>query len=202
MKRILVVTLIIVFAGSLNAQFSIRAGMGIDFASTPSLTDYINQTYQLSLNDQLRSFNSAIVFSGEAGYLLSENYMLAVDVGYLINSYTTLLDLGQFEFSYNIISPSLVGYYVISGSGYNFKFGGGVGIRFSNAEDKRGVNKNNYNSTGFGFLLRADGNTLLGGNIYANIGADLKYDLNGDLNDKVNLNSFSVGIRLGVTYIF
>jgi len=202
MKRILVVTLIIVFAGSLNAQFSIRAGMGIDFASTPSLTDYINQTYQLSLNDQLRSFNSAIVFSGEAGYLLSENYMLAVDVGYLINSYTTLLDLGQFEFSYNIISPSLVSYYVISGSGYNFKFGGGVGIRFSNAEDKRGVNKNNYNSTGFGFLLRADGNTLLGGNIYANIGADLKYDLNGDLNDKVNLNSFSVGIRLGLTYIF
>ena len=72
----------------------------------------------------------------------------------------------------------------------------------------------NYSNTGFGFILRAEGNTLLGGNFYANIGADLKYDINGSpksgssnlynniSRENVNLNSLAVGLRLGVSYIF
>jgi hypothetical protein len=58
-----------------------------------------------------------------------------------------------------------------------------------------------------GFLLKADGNTLLSGSLYANIGADLRYDINGKYTNagtgrEIKLDAFSVGIRLGITYIF
>jgi hypothetical protein len=57
---------------------------------------------------------------------------------------------------------------------------------------------------------------LLGGNIYANIGTDIRYDRYGDLKkngsditlvnnatkEKVDLNSFSVDVRLGITFLF
>jgi hypothetical protein len=58
------------------------------------------------------------------------------------------------------------------------------------------------------------GNTALGSNVYANITGDIRYDLNGTpknngnailnqgSNNNVNLNSLSVGLSLGITYIF
>lgn len=194
-------------------QVELRAGMAIDFASMPSLKDYINQ---IAGTELLGSLNSAIVFSGEADYSLSENYSLGIDAGYLINSYTTVYDLGKYEFSYNIISPSLVNYYVIRGAGYHFKFGGGLGPRFVIADQMlpgTGITET-YKSTGFGVILRADGNTLLGGNVYANIGADVKYDFNGEpkhngknllnriIPENVSMNSLSFGLRLGLSYLF
>jgi hypothetical protein len=62
--------------------------------------------------------------------------------------------------------------------------------------------------------VRAEGNTLLGGNIYAKIGAQAGYDFNGEpendgvpifnnaSDENVNFNSLSVGVSLGVSYIF
>ncbi|MCH7771688.1 MAG: hypothetical protein IIA49_11850 [Bacteroidetes bacterium] len=78
------------------------------------------------------------------------------------------------------------------------------------------VAKTNYSSVGFGTILRIEGNTLLGGNVYANIGADIRYDVNGEPenalgkklvyrsqneNEIVNFNTLSIGVRLGITYI-
>jgi hypothetical protein len=213
MKKLLPLILMILWYDSIFPQLELRAGMGIDFASMPSLQDYINQIVG---TDLLGSLNSSIVFSGEADYLLNENYSIGIDAGYLINSYTSIYDLGKFEFSYNILSPSIMNYYVIRGLGYHFKFGGGLGPRFVSADQMlpgTGVTER-YNSTGFGVILRADGNTLLGGNVYANIGADIKYDFNGEpkhngknlvntiIPEDVSMNSLSFGLRLGVSYLF
>ena len=76
------------------------------------------------------------------------------------------------------------------------------------------VAKTNYSSVGFGTILRIEGNTLLGGNIYANIGADIRYDVNGEpenaqgknlvniiQNENVNFNTLSIGVRRGITDI-
>ena len=214
MKKYLLIYLFIITSFSVEAQYSLRASMGIDFANTPSLNDYINQTFPVG-GSPLNDFNTAINFSGEFGYSFTNTFNAGIEVGYLLNSYNFSNDLGKFEFDYSFISPSLLGYYVVNGSGYNFKFGGGAGIRFVSVDLTFPPTnfKNTYKSTGFGLILRADGNTLLGGNFYANIGADLKYDLipspqsgsvklyNSISREEVNLNSVSLGVRLGVSYI-
>ena len=198
-----------------EAQYSIRASMGIDFANSPSLNDYINQTFPVG-SDPLGDFNTAINFSGEFGYSVTNTFQVGLELSYLINSYNYSSELGKFELDYDIIAPSLLGYYVLGGTGYNFKFGGGIGIRFVNVDlySPGTTIITNYACSGYGLILRTEGNTLLGGDFYANIGVDLKYDINGnpkfgDLNlynnisrENVNLNSLAVALRLGIAYIF
>lgn len=214
MKSFFLCLSLLVGLNASQAQYSIRASMGIDFANTPSLNDYINQTFPVDGNP-LNDFNTAVNFSGEFGYSITNTLQVGLELSYLLNSFNYSSELGKFELDYNIIAPSLLGYYVLGGSGYNFKFGGGVGLRLVNVDlSFPGTNlTTSYSGTGFGILLRAEGNTLLGGNFYANIGADLKYDINGSpksgssnlynniSRENVNLNSLSVGLRLGVSYI-
>lgn len=214
MKKILFTAVVLVALTTVRAQYSIRVSMGIDFANTPALNDYINQNFPVDGNP-LGDFNTAINFTGEAGFSITNTFQAGLEIGYLINSYNLSNELGKFEVNYNILSPSLFGYYVIAGSGYNFKFGGGLGIRFVNVDllFPGSPISNNYKNTGFGFILRSEGSTLLGGNFYANIGIDLKYDLNGvpksngvklhnNINQQdVNLNSLAVGLRLGISFI-
>lgn len=199
---------------NLFPQSFVRGGMGIQFQSSPSLTDYINQNFA-SPAEQLASFSSSVIFSAEGGTRISANTELALEVAYLINSYTYNYDLGQYDLSYGIMMPSLIYYYVIDGAGYNFKFGGGAGIRLVNAEEKLPrLTPVKYTSNGFGVVLKADGNTILGGNFYANIGGEIRYDLNGEpenngdhirnniYKENVNFNSLGFGVRLGITYQF
>ena len=215
MKSIFLCLFILVSLSTPHAQYSIRASMGIDFANTPSLNDYINQTFPVDGNP-LNDFNTAVNFSGEVGYSITNTFQIGVELSYLLNSFNFSNDLGKFELDYNIISPTLLGYYVLNGAGYNFKFGGGLGIRFVTV-DLTFPGRNfttKYSGTGFGMILRAEGNTLLGGNFYANIEADLKYDINGSpksgisnlynsiSREDVKLTSLAVGLRLGVSYIF
>jgi len=208
--------LIIFFISKFSfAQIELSASMGIDFVNSPSLYDYLNQNFPVQ-GEILEGFNSAIVFSGEAGYMISESYQQALEVGYLINSYISSGLNGQYELSYRNLLLSYLNYYVIAGEGYNFKLGGGFGLRFISADESlpgTGITKT-FSSTGIGFLLRAEGNTLLGGNVYAKIGAQACYDLNGEPENNgthlynyaaeeiVNFNSLSVGLSLGVSYIF
>ncbi len=209
MKYLVLFASIFIITTTANAQYEIRAGMGIDFAYTPSLNDYL-----LLYSGQKNSFNSAVNFSGEFGYRLNDHYQIGLDMGYLINSFNYNLSVGNYQFSYNIIAPTIMNYYVIRGVGYKFKFGGGIGPRFTSASENLPAFPGSikYTTTGFGLMLRAEGGTILSGNLYASIGGDLKYDFNGELKNggknlvnngsNVNLDSFSVGVRLGVMYLF
>lgn len=214
--KILIITLFVLLGISqTNAQYSLRASMGIDFVNSPSLNDFINQS-GLTGRDYVKDFNTAVNFSAEFGYSINQSFQMGIETGYFINSFNFNTDLGKFELGYNVIYPTVLGYYVLSGTGYNFKFGGGMGLKFVFLDlSLPGTNTTTrYSNTGFGFILRAEGNTLLGGNVFANIGADLKYDVNGIPKNNnnnlynpisradVNLNSFSAGIRLGLTFYF
>lgn len=216
MKKLFTILFFLLFLKVSFSQIEIKGAMGIDFISAPSLTDYLNQNFAPSF-DQLGTFNSAVNFSLEGDYFLSKNYQVGIEISYLINSFTFGSDLGQYDLSYNIISPALINYYVLPGLGYEFKFGGGIAFPFVIADESlpgTGITTT-YNSNGVAFLLRAEGNTLLDGNFYINIGGDLKYSINGkpknngnylintSFNDeKVNFNSFSAEVRLGITYKF
>lgn len=202
---------------SISAQQNqLRVSMGIDFINSPSLIDYINQSNFSSDGSQLPSFNTAVNFSVEYGKLLNENFQLSIELAYLLYSYNASNINGRYDISYDLIMPSLMAFYVVSGKGYDFKFGGGAGIRFLSVDETlpASARSDNYTSTGFGAIIRAEGNTLLGGNVYANIITDIRYDINGEpkgntgnlrnnvLNENVNFNSLSVGIKLGVSYFF
>jgi len=103
-------------------------------------------------------------------------------------------------------------YYVYPGTGYQFKFGGGVGPRFITLTEKINTSAD-YSSAGYGFVLKAEGNTMLSKNFYALIGTNFRYDISGDVSnsqnsiinratgENLNLSTISFGIYLGVTFI-
>ena len=194
-------------------QVSIRGGMGINLISIPSLKDYLNFSHYAPADNQVGSFATAVIFSAEADMKAAENYEVGFELAYLYNSYT-FFPSGQYNLSYGIFMPTITNYYVIEGQSYNFKFGGGVGIRFVNVNETFLPNANTYKSVGFGLLLRAAANTALSSKVYANITGDIRYDINGEpksngtplqnnsVNKNVNFNSFSLGLTLGITYIF
>jgi hypothetical protein len=214
MKKILILIFaaVISFISFAQKQNEVRGSMGIDFISVPSLKEYIDQLPY----EQLTDFNSAVNFSGSYGRMLSESFQVQAELGYLLYSFTSSDIDGQYELAYNLVMPSILGYYVINGTGYNFKFGGGAGVRFLSVEESLpGTGSSEeYSSVGYGFILRAEGNTAIAEDVYAYIGADARYDVNGEpanngenlynivYKENVNFNSLSFGIRLGISYQF
>ncbi|MCZ7614862.1 MAG: hypothetical protein M5T52_15345 [Ignavibacteriaceae bacterium] len=180
------------------------------------MQDYINENYAPS-GSLLGTFSSAIIFTGEAGMFLSKSFELGIELPYQIYSYTENVGLGQYELAYNSVLPSVMAYYVLMGDGYNFKFGGGAGVRFvSVTESKKWQGTDEaFNAFGFGGLLRVEANTALAENVYANLGLDMRYDINGEpednegktlinnvQNENVNFDTFSLGVKLGISYLF
>ena len=213
MKKLSVLIFLLLFGNSAFAQVELKAVMGINFLSAPSMQDYLNEHFAPS-DAQLGSFVSAVIFAGEGGLYLSHNFLMSIEAAYQIYSYTSNDINGKYDLSYNNFMPSLLAFYVISGQGYNFKFGGGAGIRLVSVDETISISgTESYNSIGYGLIGRIEANTLLGGSVYANIGAEIRYDVNGEPdnngtyiynnidNQNVNFNTFLTGIRLGITYI-
>jgi hypothetical protein len=158
------------------------------------------------------SFKSSVSFVGEAGYKLSNSFEVGLEYNLLIDSYNTPFGSGgAYEIAYNIHRPSVLAYYIIPGIGYKFKFGGGIGPRFVSLSEKINTSAN-YSANGYGLIVKAEGNTLLSKNFYALIGTNLRYDSTSDVangqnsivnhstGEKLNLNAFSFGIYLGVSF--
>jgi hypothetical protein len=213
MKKLLLAGFILFSVSFASAQTELKATMGINFISIPSVQDYINQSYPSGV--EVGTFSSAVIFSFEAGQFLSSNFVLGLEIPYQIYSYNNNVGLGQYDLTYNSILPSVMAYYALVGDGYNFKIGGGAGPRFvSVKESKKWMGSEvDYRSTGFGIVVRAEGNTVLSENLYANIGVDVRYDVNGEpsdsdgnkitnFNENVNFNSFAAGVKLGISYLF
>ena len=190
-------------------QNEVRVSMGIDFVSVPSLKDFLERNYSPG---GLSDFSSAVNFSGAFGRMIGENNQLEVEFGYLLSSYNFPQESGNYDLTYSLLMPSLLYNYVLSGTGYNFKFGGGIGVRSLSVAEKIPSDPNDYNysSLGYGFTLRAVGNTAIAQNVFAHIGADVRYDVIGKPDENavgnkvgnVNFSSLSFGIRLGISYQF
>jgi hypothetical protein len=216
MKKTTILFLLIILSDFSLAQIELKGTMGINFLSFPSLQDYINENYAPS-DAQLGTFNSAVIFTGEVGKFIGKDFELSLDIPYQIYSYTENVGLGQYELAYNSVLPSVMAYYVLLGNGYNIKFGGGAGVRFISVKESKKWQgtEDSFSSIGFGGLLRMEANTALAENVYANIGADLRYDINGEpensggnklvnnvKGENVNFNTFSLGVKLGISYLF
>lgn len=207
-KQLLFFLLVITSFSFAQKTNEVRASMGIDFISSPSLKTYLESNF----TDQLSSFVSAVNFSGSYGRMISSVDQVEIELGYLINSFNSQAIDGIYNLDYSIVMPSVLYYYVVSGNGYNFKFGGGAGVRFLSATEKLPADANNYNysTTGFGLILRAAGNTAISQDVYAYISADMRYDQlkepapsnESNVLGNVNFNSLSFGVKLGISYQF
>ena len=212
MKKILLLLFLFLSINKISAQWDLSASMGLDFKSSPSFRDYVNTGFSYG-NDLIPTFKSAINFTGEAAYKLSNTFALGLEYGLQIDSYTASAGPGGiYEISYTMQKPSIVAYYVIPGNGYQLKLGGGAGLRFASLTEKI-YNSADYSVNGYGFLLKAEGNTILSRYFYALIGANIRYDVTGDVSngqntlinratgEVLNLNAISFGIYLGISFI-
>ncbi|MEN8192170.1 MAG: hypothetical protein ABFS12_05105 [Bacteroidota bacterium] len=207
MKKISLI-LILILSIKVSAQVDVATGMGISFVNNPSLNEYLENSWS---NEEVYAFNSTAEFFLEVDFEITPTFQLGIEDAYTLFSYNNFVGFTNYEIKYGHHKPSLLAYYVISGEGYKFKFGCGAGIRFVDLSEKIYTEKK-YSTSGFGFLLRTQGHTKLGGNFYANVGGTMRFDFpgepsNGDdtigrINENVNLNSFSVSVDIGISYFF
>ncbi len=213
MKKLLFGMLLFVFILPLKAQISFSGSMGIDYFASQSLRDYLNMNFS-SNSGLISTFVSSVGFYGELEIPVASNFDLGAEYVYQIYSYSApSMSGGVYNFYLDQHKFSLIGYYVIHGEGYQFKFGLGAGVRLA-AVDEEIYSSTNYKSSGYGFLINAKGITPLGNKLFGNIGVEARYDLPGEpsgdgkkifnstLNKNVNINSFSIGLKIGLTYFF
>ncbi|MGE5496716.1 MAG: hypothetical protein ACM3Q2_01495 [Syntrophothermus sp.] len=203
--------LLVVSIVPVSGQVLLSGGLGIDLTDNHSLNDYIT----VISFERRPDFNTNAEFFGEADYLLGNSHALGIEYAFSVNSYSNNTQ-GYYDLSWNFHMPSALYFYMLNGPGYKFKFGGGAGYRYAKMEESRGyyISPVSYSASGWGMLLRAEGNTSLGGSLYALIAAQLRWDFTGDLknegqtvvnpatSEKVNMSGFAVGLRLGVSYYF
>ena len=197
----------LILSSTVFAQIEVGAGMGLNFFSAPDLRDYINSNF--ATTDEMQSFNTSADFFCEVDYNLNDKYQLGIDYTFNIYSFNSNFITGIYDFQLSQHKPSILGYYLIGGEGYKLKLGGGVGVRFAQVDEKlpSTTEKVNYSSTGFGLLLKAQGDTRLSKNLYALISGEIRYDIHGTIETitpgvNFNLNSFGVALKLGVVYYF
>lgn len=203
MKKYL--SIILLFSlNSFYAQYEIGGGMGLSFANIPDLNDYLNTNF--SSGDDIPSFSTSADFFIQFNYDITSNYQLSIEYNYNIYSYNSTIGIGRYDLQLSQHKPSLIGYYYIAGNGYKFKIGGGIGPRISQAQEELYGSKENYSTSGFGFIAKAQGDTKLGSNFYALISGEIIYDLPGEIktltNSKFDLGTFGIGLKLGVIYYF
>ena len=204
-----IILLFCLLVSPLLAQWDLSVSMGLDFKSAPSFKDYINSNFALP-NTKISSVKSSISFTGEIDYKLQPSLSLGLEYNQQIDSYNSI---GNYEISFVLHRPSLMCFYVLPGNGYQFKFGGGFGIRKLFLTE-RIQSTEKYTADGFGLVFKAKGNTKLSKDFYALISIDFRYEAiedisnstgtiyNNVLKENLNMNSFSFGIHLGVTYSF
>ncbi|HOJ18604.1 MAG TPA: hypothetical protein PLT92_08595 [Ignavibacteriaceae bacterium] len=214
MKKVKSIVLFFIFGvASLYSQSDIRLSMGLNFASSPQLREYIN--YSAPTNDLQPDVSTYIEFAGEYGYEVSKNYQIGIEGAYESKTVNYPGAPSSYEFNYSLLMPSFTGYYIMKEASYKFKFGVGLGPRFAIIDEAVYTKTSTrYTASGFGLLLKADGSTKLSELVYAYIGLDIRYNNIGELkskdnillnnpnsNEGVSFNSFSAGIKLGVAVI-
>jgi len=201
-----------------HSYTSIAFGMGVSYGNNPSLNAFIgyelpNYSY-LYDNDKLSDFNTGIEFFLSVERQLKKNFSLKADYSFFLKS-SNLNAYPNADFTYQSHQVLLVASYIIPLEYAFIKIGAGAGPLFSNFTSKPQGVESKYQSTGIGTKLDATLNLQISKNVggYLNVyifksfQPDLK-DSNGAVllnksgkpDGTVNLNSFSIGLRLGVEF--
>ncbi len=222
MKRIPLVLGVAVLVMTARAQdagglFSVTAGMGIDVHSAPSVADYVNLVTQAGRAERFDEFSSAVEFFIVPEIQITDDWSVGIEYSVLVNSHAVGQSggVGGSEFSYTVQLPMMVGHYLVSGTGYRLKFGGGIGYAAGELSQQLfgSTQSTDFSSRGWTAKLEAVGNTEFDEHFYGSIGVDLRWIAGGVFRSargidagvgstKAKMDFFNLGLKFGVVVRF
>ncbi|MEO8209376.1 MAG: hypothetical protein ABI840_02360 [bacterium] len=192
---------------------SISFGMGVSTSNNPSLTNFIEldvPNYSFDPNtEKVGKFTTGIGFFGGVEFQVKKNFSVKPEYSYFIKS-IDIPSNANYQYHYNSNQPMVMFNYIFSQRNSFIKFGLGGGYFFNNFTRKVINIETEYSSSGaaikfegiFNAQLGKSAATYFSGFLVQSFSSDLKnsngnylLDLNGG---KVNLNSFGLGVRLGL----
>ncbi len=194
-------------------RFGFSGGMGINALSIGDLVHYINAGFVVDPADRLSEFSGTVEFFGAVEGFINPSVSVGLEYGYMLNSFSPRGYSGMTEFSYSVQVPSIVAYYVLYGTNYHVKAGGGLGITHIRFEQKLPFDTSTelFRGTGFGGKLHFIGQTPFGDNLYGYIGVDFRFGIVGEINNargeplalperSISMDYISFGLKFGLTY--
>ncbi len=191
----------------------ISAGMGIDGVRAKSMTDWM--TEEAKPADQLGLFATAIEFFVTPEVQVGENWSIGVDYSYLFSSRTIDGSTGRWTFAYQAHLPIAQVHYLLRGTGYWLKAGGGIGYWWANLQEQYVTLGSERDGTASGPGLKLDvvANTAFDDHLFGSIGVEFRAGVLGTFKDRngsaiqslgsdVNLNFISAGVKFGLMYQF
>jgi hypothetical protein len=211
-----VIILLTVLSNALaQKNFNVSSGMGLNYYLMESLNDYLS--YNWGFNNRKDDFNSAVDFFGSFGFDLSSDYSVDLDISYSINSFNRSAGVGSYEFAYSLIMSSLILNYHLGQNDYRVSIGAGGGYHFASVREKipSSISFADFGSKGFGLMIKADGISAISSNLFILVSVNARFNNFSDLlsgtqflvinktnKENLDLSFTSIGLRLGMKYIF
>ena len=223
MKNILTRSLLasILCAATLFAQradsiwtISIDASMAMSAISPPSLVDYINTVSQLARDERVGDFIAVPEFRVTAEMQIAAEWAAGVEYQYGVKTLQVAGQAGQSQFDYSANQIGAVLHYVIAGTSYDVRLGGGAAYLSATFREALYGNPLSSSYDAHGVRLKGEiiGDTKLGESLWATIGLDASWVTggafqNGSANLRVGgiageVSSFSFGLSLGIMFRF
>lgn len=196
---------------------SVSFGMGVTYSNNPSLIKYVeldvpNYVF-IPNNDKVSDFSTGVQFFGGVEFQISKTFSVKPEYSYNIKSINVPSNT-SFRYLYITHQPVIMLNYVFMQEYSYIKFGLGGGYFLSNFTREERTIETKYNSSGIGLKLEGTLNAQIGKSAAVYLGAFVMQTLMSDLkskddvylqnlnNERVNLNSFGVGLRLGAEIFF
>lgn len=192
-------------------QFSLYAGMGVDYGITPDFNDYLVASIPYSTGDSIRTFNAGIEFFGGAEYELSRTFSVKFDYSYYVRSLSYTFSPAVFDYTIIGHQPYIFVNYLIKKNNILFKFGFGAGYHFQKLDNK--INNSTtigYTSSGPSLRFEASFVPMLSKGFYAYLSGFGFGNFYGKLKDsggnslkapnssvEATLKGYGVGARIG-----
>jgi hypothetical protein len=193
---------------------SFSFGMGALYCNNPNLMKYIEQEIPiyntLTRDQQLSEYYTGLEFFGGIERQINRNFSVKTEYSFFIKSYNVNA-YPAYDFSYTSHIPGISLFYIIPQEYSYIKIGAGADYILSSLIVKKYGTEKKYTSNGFGMKGEIIFNAQIGKSFAGYISGyltntflnnfkdnDGKELLTNVTSEKVNLNSFGAGIKLGV----
>jgi len=195
-----------------SSRVNFSAGMGVSYVSAQDIVTLVNAAVVIGGRES--EFKAAVVFFGAAAIPFSRDWVMKVEYGYLLGSYSITAFFGTSDFTFVTHMPSLIFQYILADEGvYNVRVGMGGGYHFGELTRRLSTIEDHFRGNGIGTLVDFEANTSFGDSFFGYLGGELRWNFIGSLTNgsgkspgavgtETTLHFFGVGAKFGFTYYF